>query len=161
MSRLTKIIVFLFLPFLILHIIVRFLGKSRLLYDHDQSYTIRHRHNPFRNKLLQFAYFIVLQPEYRSVFYRRSGLMGRLMRIYLPGQRCLYNRTLDIGGGLCINHGHSTEINADRIGRNCIIFQNVIIGTAGDSHGPIIGDNCCFGAGCVVLGHIHIGNNVK
>lgn len=83
------------------------------------------------------------------------------MNIYLPGQKLLYIRTLQLGGGVCINHGHSTEINAKSIGKNCHIFQNVTIGTNGSSIGPVIGDNCSFGAGCVVLGEIRIGNNVK
>lgn len=65
------------------------------------------------------------------------------------------------GGGICVNHGHSTEINANSIGQNCVIFQNVTIGTNGSNDGPVIGDNCYFGTGCVVLGNIHIGNNVK
>ena len=59
-----------------------------------------------------------------------------------------------------MNHGHSTELNARKIGRNCIFFQNVTIGTNGSNIGPSIGDNCFFGAGCVV-GNITIGNNVK
>lgn len=64
-------------------------------------------------------------------------------------------------GGICVSHGHSTEINAKRIGRSCHFFQNVTIGTNGSATGPIIGDKCLFGAGCVVLGEIKIGNNVK
>lgn len=60
-----------------------------------------------------------------------------------------------------INHGHSTEINAQKIGNNCIFFQNVTIGTNGSPVGPTIGDNCFFGAGCVVVGEITIGNNVR
>lgn len=65
------------------------------------------------------------------------------------------------GGGICINHGHSTEVNAKSIGENCHIFQNVTIGTNGSAIGPVIGNNCFFGAGCVVIGEIHIGNNVR
>ena len=83
------------------------------------------------------------------------------MNLYLPGQKCLYIRTAQIGGGICVNHGHSTEINARSIGRNCHIFQNVTIGTNGNKIGPTIGDNCFFGTGCVVIGDITIGNNVK
>ena len=83
------------------------------------------------------------------------------MNIYLPGQKCLYIRTVQLGGGICINHGHSTEINAKSIGKNCHIFQNVTIGTNGSNIGPTIGDNCFFGCGCVVVGDIKIGNNVR
>lgn len=129
--------------------------------EQDQTFTRPRRANPFENKLLQFAYYIVYLPEYRSVFYRRSKYLGRLINLYLPGQKCLYIGTKQIGGGICVNHGHSTEINAKSIGNNCHIFQNVTIGTNGSAIGPVIGDNCFFGAGCVVLGEIRIGNNVK
>ncbi|MCH5308512.1 MAG: hypothetical protein J1E58_01535 [Prevotella sp.] len=85
------------------------------------------------------------------------------MNIYLPGQNCLYIRTAkdNIGGGICVSHGHSTEINAKSIGLNCHIFQNVTIGTRGSSVGPAIGNNVVVGCGAIVLGDIHIGDNVK
>ncbi|WP_350454595.1 serine O-acetyltransferase [Slackia heliotrinireducens] len=48
-----------------------------------------------------------------------------------------------------------------RIGRNCIIAQNVTIGgRSGYEDVPVIGDNCYIGAGAKVLGPIKIGNNV-
>ena len=56
------------------------------------------------------------------------------------------------GGGMVINHGHSVEINASRIGKNFHCFQNVTIGT---TNSPIVG------AGAVIMGNIKIGNNVK
>lgn len=149
------------MPFLWLHLLVRFFGGNRGLCEQDQEFTRPRRGNPFSNKVLQFAYYIVWLPEYRSVFYKRAGRVGRLMNLYLPGQKCLYIRTRQIGGGICVNHGHSTEVNAKSIGKNCHIFQNVTIGTNGSSIGPTVGDNCFFGAGCVVVGDIHIGNNVR
>lgn len=45
------------------------------------------------------------------------------------------------GGGMVINHGHSVEINASRIGKNFHCFQNVTIGTTNSPIGPTIGDN--------------------
>ena len=156
-----KLIVYLSLPILWLHFLVRFYGKNRSLCNQDQAFTLHHRGNPFKNHALQFAYYIIWLPEFRSVFYRRAGIAGKMMNIYLPGQKCLYIRTAQLGGGICINHGHSTEVNAKRIGKNCHIFQNVTIGTNGSAIGPVIGDNCFFGAGCVVVGDIHVGNNVR
>ena len=52
------------------------------------------------------------------------------------------------------------------IGENCVIFQQVTIGsnTLIDSKGkgaPIIGDNCYIGAGAKIIGNINIGNNVR
>jgi serine O-acetyltransferase len=52
------------------------------------------------------------------------------------------------------------------IGKNCVIFQNVTIGTNSlpDSKGvgsPIIGDNCIIGAGATIVGNVVIGNNCR
>lgn len=93
-----KVITYLSLPFLLLHLLVRFCGKSKHLYEQDQMFNLHHRSNPFTNTLLQFAYYIVWLPEYRSVFYRRAGLIGKIMNIYFRGQKCLYIRTVQLGG---------------------------------------------------------------
>lgn len=52
------------------------------------------------------------------------------------------------------------------IGRNCIIFQHVTIGsnTLIDSSGlgaPVIGDNCYIGAGAKIIGKVTLGRNVR
>jgi serine O-acetyltransferase len=52
------------------------------------------------------------------------------------------------------------------IGSNCVIFQQVTIGsnTLIDSSGlgaPIIGDNCYIGTGAKIIGNIKIGRNVR
>lgn len=53
-----------------------------------------------------------------------------------------------------------------KIGKNCIIFQQVTIGSNVliDSKAlgaPTIGDNCYIGAGAKIIGNIKIGNNVR
>ncbi len=52
------------------------------------------------------------------------------------------------------------------IGRNCIVFQQVTIGSNMliDSKGfgsPVIGDNCLIGAGAKVIGNVTIGANCR
>ncbi|HZK60693.1 MAG TPA: DapH/DapD/GlmU-related protein [Anaerovoracaceae bacterium] len=52
------------------------------------------------------------------------------------------------------------------IGKNCVIFQNVTIGTNSlpNSRGvgsPTIGDNCIIGAGATIVGNVVIGNNCR
>lgn len=95
----SKLITIILLPYIWLHLIIRFFGKSKNLCEQDQSFNLRHRGNPFSNKVMQFAYYLVWLPEYRSVFYRRAGVLGKVMNIYLPGQKCLYIRTSKMGGG--------------------------------------------------------------
>ena len=46
------------------------------------------------------------------------------------------------------------------IGRNATIYHGVTIGE-GNGGAPTIGNNCCFGAYAIVIGGIHIGDNVN
>jgi len=53
-----------------------------------------------------------------------------------------------------------------KIGKDCVIFQQVTIGsnTIPDSSSkgaPVIGDNCYIGAGAKIIGGIKIGNNCR
>ena len=48
-----------------------------------------------------------------------------------------------------------------KIGPNCLIFQQVTIGSKNGSKPPIIGGHVDIGAGAKVLGEIIIGNHAK
>ena len=68
----------------------------------------------------------------------------------------------NLGGGLLIPHPNGIVIHpAAVIGINCLIFQQVTIGTGAVSGYPIIGNHVDVGAGAKILGGITIGNNVK
>lgn len=102
-------------------------------------------------------------PEYRTLFYWRTNAC-RLARWY-PGQTNLYIPidSDNVGKGLMIWHGYSTTINAQRIGENCQIWQNVTIGkktTLPNNDKPILGDNVSVCTGAVCVGEIKVGNNV-
>ncbi len=52
------------------------------------------------------------------------------------------------------------------IGKNCIIYPQVMIGTDHsidgiDKESPVIGNNCFLGAGVKIFGAVKIGNNVR
>lgn len=67
-----------------------------------------------------------------------------------------------IGGGLLIPHPSGIVIHADAIiGVNCLIFQQVTIGTKDDSKPPILAGRVDIGAGAKLIGEIHIGHHVK
>ena len=67
-----------------------------------------------------------------------------------------------IAGGLLIPHPNGIVMHADvKIGPNCLIFQQVTIGSKDDSRPPTIGGHVDIGAGAKVLGEINIGNHVK
>lgn len=68
-----------------------------------------------------------------------------------------------IGGGLLLPHPNGIVIHPDAIiGNNCLIFQQVTIGTNGKSPiPPIISDHVDIGAGAKILGDITIGYLAK
>lgn len=68
-----------------------------------------------------------------------------------------------IGGGLLIPHPNGVVIAPDAVlGPNCLVFQQVTIGTCGSRAGsPIIGGHVDIGAGARVLGPVRIGNHAK
>ena len=66
-----------------------------------------------------------------------------------------------IGGGLLIPHPNGIVIHPDAIiGVNCLIFQQVTIGSKGKSGVPKIGGNVDIGAGAKILGDLEIGDSV-
>jgi len=68
----------------------------------------------------------------------------------------------------CFPHGIKSIFisGGARIGDNCVLFQQVTIGsnTLIDSKGfgaPTIGDSCYIGAGAKIIGNVTIGDNVR
>lgn len=68
----------------------------------------------------------------------------------------------EVGPGLKIEHWGCVQIKA-KIGKNCRIQQQVIIGHKGGFQGggvPNIGDNVYIGMGAKIIGEVNVGNNV-
>jgi len=68
-----------------------------------------------------------------------------------------------IAGGLLLPHPNGIVIHPDvEIGPNCLIFQQVTLGTRdADSDVPTIGGHVDIGGGARVLGNIQIGEHAK
>ena len=65
-----------------------------------------------------------------------------------------------IGEGLRFQHFSGIVINQRAvIGKHCLIFQNVTIGTSASGI-PQIGDNVILTTGCTIIGGVKIGDNV-
>ena len=66
-----------------------------------------------------------------------------------------------IGGGLLIPHPNGIVIHPlAQIGVNCLIFQQVTIGTR-NAHVPVIAGHVDIGAGAKILGGVHIGAHAR
>ncbi|WP_232415324.1 MULTISPECIES: serine O-acetyltransferase [Methylotenera] len=67
-----------------------------------------------------------------------------------------------LGGGLLMPHPNGVVIHPQAIiGPNCLIFQQVTIGTVEGSKHPFIEGHVDIGAGAKILGGIHIGAHAK
>jgi serine O-acetyltransferase len=70
--------------------------------------------------------------------------------------------TTRIEGGLIMPHPNGIVIHADSVlGPNCLLFQQVTIGTREGSGAPRIGGHVDIGAGARILGEVTIGDHVK
>jgi serine O-acetyltransferase len=67
-----------------------------------------------------------------------------------------------LGGGLLLPHPNGIVIHPRaRIGPNCLIFQQVTIGTRRGGESPVIGSYVDIGAGAKILGNVHIGDHAR
>jgi serine O-acetyltransferase len=65
----------------------------------------------------------------------------------------------NIGGGLLLPHPNGIVVHPDaRIGPNCLIFQQVTLGTRGETGAPIVGGRVDIGAGARILGDVTLGD---
>lgn len=69
---------------------------------------------------------------------------------------------VSIGGGLLLPHPNGVVIHPDvKIGPNCLIFQQVTLGSNGSSGTPMVGGHVDIGAGAKVIGAITLGDHCR
>jgi serine O-acetyltransferase len=67
-----------------------------------------------------------------------------------------------LGGGLLMPHPNGIVIHPDvKIGPNCLIFQQVTLGTGGRPGLPILEGHVDIGAGAKILGGVRVGSGAK
>lgn len=106
---------------------------------------------------------LVASKEFRSLYYVRIRHYDKIIKYFLPGMvTCGIGSTLskNLGGGCYIQHGWGMVLDAESVGENLWINQNVTVGYQGNGH-PRIGNNVRIGSGAVVIGGITIGDNVN
>jgi serine O-acetyltransferase len=94
-----------------------------------------------------------------SLFMRKIAVLRHRFWSAITGAEI--NLGTRIGGGLLLPHPNGIVIHPDVIiGPNCLIFQQVTLGTG--EHGvPRIGGHVDIGAGAKILGGISIGDHSK
>lgn len=105
-------------------------------------------------------YILFYQKCYKHGFKKIGMLLYWLNRFVFS---CDIPCTVTIGKRLSLPHfGLGVVIHPCAIiGNNVKIYQQVTIGARGNEWHPVIGDGVLLGAGCKVLGSVHIGDNVK
>lgn len=127
------------------------------------------------NGNVSFKYFCRMfsTPKYRIVFFKRKCENSKGISFWF--YRAIYELMINkyatdipsktkIGPGFIIRHVGGIAINSNAvIGKNVEILQGVTIGSErrGKREGsPQIGDNVWIGTNAVIVGKVHIGNNV-
>lgn len=88
----------------------------------DADFEIWKKYHGYENRSKIYAFFKFFQtmPEFRSLLYYRLGFDSRLISWVAPGERTIYITCGSIGEGFKIEHGHSTQINAKKLGRTLL-----------------------------------------
>lgn len=109
--------------------------------------------------IITFGFLFAKLKEFRSVIYQRLGWRKYPWNLIFKGQTNLLIACKNIGPGLIVQHGYSTVVVAESIGRNFHVNQCVNIVWNGDKR-CTIGDNVMVCAGAIIVGGIKIGDNV-
>lgn len=93
-----------------------------------------------------------------------NRFMGKLTSVIFPPRQDCTVDIREIGPGFILHHGNASVINANIIGKNCTIYQQVTVGKGkmvNSRSTPNIGNNVTIYAGAIVIGGITIGDNVE
>lgn len=156
LSMVKTLITLLNIPRLIPHICAYFIFKDKVEKDIDNNAGEFANHN----RLFVLLSLLIFAKPFRNLFYYRIGKWKYLLTFLLPEcETFVIGREGTIGSGMRPAHCYSTVVNADAIGENFMVFQNVTIGMSRGGR-PTIGDNVVIFCNSVVVGGITIGNNV-
>lgn len=100
----------------------------------------------------------------------RRGLLALTAKLWAVLQHRLWTvvsgadipLNCQIEGGLLLPHPNGVVIHpVAKIGPNCLIFQQVTVGTRGDGSAPVLAGHVDVGAGAKLLGSIHVGEHAQ
>lgn len=112
------------------------------------------------NLFFGFVQLMLFYPEFRNLFYYRIGHKNsKYISFLCPKMSSLFINCKNIGRGLFIQHGFATIIEAQSLGENCWINQQVTIGYKNKTDCPTIKNNVTICAGAKIIGDVTIGNN--
>lgn len=120
-----------------------------------------------------FITALLFNASFKMIFlYRSNKILKEVMLIkVITGVKRLYgdlhsvyiSDDAEIGKGFSLGHCFSIMISKCSIGENCVVMQQVTIGSSrgGNRQGyPILGNNVVVCCGAKIIGNVCIGNNV-
>lgn len=111
--------------------------------------------------IMKFLILMVYKKPFRNIVYHRLGkIKYAISWLCSPYETFIIDSNMKIGEGFNASHPFATVVNAECIGANFSVYQNVTVGVSAGKR-PQIGDNVIIFANCVVIGGIRIGNNVQ
>lgn len=140
------------------HIILFYFHKNKRIIQSDIRYWLTKMKRNY-SQSIGLIFLLTFYPHFRNLFYNRIGTHYFLLNLICPPLSTLSIQTNNIGEGFYIENGYGTGISAVSIGKNCLIYQLVVIGFSRGGC-PTILDNVTIRPGAVILGKITIGNNV-
>jgi serine O-acetyltransferase len=128
-------------------------SRERIRKFYDPSRQLLRQLRGYQRAREQSGWLAPLQAKWHVFWYRVwSVVTGAEIDLNAP-----------IGGGLLLPHPNGIVIHPESvIGPNCLIFQQVTLGTGGRIPGcPTVGGHVDVGAGAKILGGVTIGNHAK
>ena len=107
---------------------------------------------------------LVFAKHNRNLFYHRMGKMSIFYSWILSGEKSLkLPFSCKLGRHVHFVHNDCCHLNAASIGDDFVCYPHVMIGSKSldDNSKPVIGNGVTLGSGAVLVGKIHIGNNVS
>lgn len=127
--------------------------------EDDVKQALVHRHFN-SNVFIGFCYLMVFDKTFRNIFYKRIGKLKYFVYYFMPPHDSFVIATyMDCGKGFLGIHPIATFVNADKVGENFTVRNNVTIG-ASKTGRPTIGNNVIVNANSLIAGKVNIGNNV-
>lgn len=130
--------------------------------DWDREKIIKGKRQPSKYLLANFRKYQIIQKKNPFLYFivRKIYMLKYMFWSIVCGVDIPIN--CQISGGLLLPHPNGVVIHPDAIiGANCLIFQQVTIGTIEITGTPQIGNFVDIGAGAKVLGDITIGDHAR
>ena len=121
-------------------------------------------------KTYRWKYIKYLRKAEYYYYHRKDNVFSLIMYIYYARKKNKLGLKLNLDvkeyvfdKGLVIHHTGAIVVNScAKVGKNCILHGNNVIGNMGENTGaPTIGDNVRLGIGAKVLGDVYIADGVQ